>query len=188
MADYEIISEQNKNYKLGENTQNNYEQFEVVLADIIADSTNNWDEIYVINKGQKDGIKPKQVVITKDGLVGYVKNTTAHTSTIITITDASTSFSGRARESRDKVIIKGNSELKEKNQIKIKDIPESVILKSGDLIETSGMGGLYPKGILVGKVISFVENTNPLENEAIAITSVDFNKLETVAIIINEVL
>lgn len=56
----------------------------------------------------------------------------------------------------------------------------------GDKIETSGMGGIYPKGIAIGEVVSFTNKKNPAENEAVVETFVDFNRLETVAVIIGE--
>lgn len=187
LVEYDLIKEENKNYKIAMQTHNNYNEYEVVIADVIADSANNLDEIFVINKGSKDGIKPEQTVITKDGLVGYIKNVFPDTATIVAIIDASSSFSGRLKSSRDKVIIKGSYDLKDNEMLKVVDIPSGVKINSGDIVETSGMGGLYPKGITVGKILEFHEKDNPLENEAIISSSVDFNKLETVAVILKTV-
>ena len=123
-------------------------------------------------------------VITTDGLVGYVETVSKNTSKIISILDAGNSVSARSTRTRDSVIAKGNISLKDEGKIKITSIPIGVQFIEGDKFETSGMGGIYPKGIAIGEIESYENKTNPLENEAILRTYVDFNKLETVAIII----
>ncbi|MCI9365113.1 MAG: hypothetical protein HFJ54_00265 [Clostridia bacterium] len=64
-------------------------------------------------------------------------------------------------------------------------IPTSANISEGDVVETSGMGGIYPKGITIGKVKS-VENTlNPLDRYALIEPAVNFSKVETVLVITN---
>ena len=62
-------------------------------------------------------------------------------------------------------------------------IPTDADLVIGDTIETSGMGGIYPKGILIGKITEIIETKNITERYAIVETSVDFSKLETILVI-----
>lgn len=186
MMDYEILASENKTLKEEARIQESYLDYEVVIANVISDSTNNWEEIYVINKGSQDGIEPNMTVITTDGLVGYVESVATHTSKIVSILDAGNSVSARSSRTRDSVICKGNISLKEEGKLKITAIPIGVEFIEGDKFETSGMGGVYPKGIAIGEVESFENKANPLENEAILKTYVDFNKLETVAVILNK--
>lgn len=75
--------------------------------------------------------------------------------------------------------------LQNENRLKATDIPLKVKYKSGDEFETSGIGGIYPKGILIGKVVDFIEKKNPKESEAIIQPLVDFDRLERVAVIVN---
>lgn len=185
MMDYEILASENKTLKEQARIQDSYLDYEVVIADVISDSASNWDEIYVINKGSQDGIKPNMTVITTDGLVGYVETVASHSSKVVSILDAGNSVSARSTRTRDSVVCKGNLSLKDEGKLKITAIPIEVEFIEGDKFETSGMGGLYPKGIAIGEVDSYQNKANPLENEAILKTYVDFNKLETVAVIIN---
>ena len=62
-------------------------------------------------------------------------------------------------------------------------IPTEADLVIGDTIETSGMGGIYPKGILIGKITEIIATKNITQRYAIVETSVDFSKLETVLVI-----
>ena len=187
MIDYEILASENKTLKEQARIRESYLDYEVVIADVISDSASNWDEVYVINKGSNDGIKPNMTVITTDGLVGYVETVSKNTSKIVSILDAGNSVSARSTRTRDSVIVKGNISLKDEGKVKITSIPIGVQFIEGDKFETSGMGGIYPKGIAIGEIESYENKTNPLENEAILRTFVDFNKLETVAIIIGDV-
>lgn len=186
MIDYEILASENQTLKEHSKLREAYLSYDVVIADVISDSASNWDEIYVINKGSKDGIKPNMTVITTDGLVGYVETVSYNSSKIVSILDAGNSISARSTRTRDSVICKGNIALKDEGKVKVTSIPIGVELIKGDKLETSGMGGLYPKGIAIGEVLSFENKINPLENEAILKTYVDFNKLEVVAIIISD--
>lgn len=186
ILDYEVLVSENKVLKEHIKTVESYPNYNVVAAEVISDSINNWDEIYIINRGSKHGIMPNMAVITVDGLVGYVESVTDNTSKVVSILDAGNSVSSRVTKTRDAVICKGNTALKEKNQLKVKYIPMGVELIEGDKIETSGMGGIYPKGIAIGTIKEFIIKKNPSENEAILETFVEFNKLETVAVIISE--
>ncbi len=183
LADYDIVVQQNEKFKALEKATDLYKDYDVIMADVIAVSPNNWDEVYVIDKGKENGITPNMPVITTDGLVGYVSEVGEKSSKIISILDASSSFSAIASETREQVIVKGDLILKEENKVKISEIPFKTIYKSGDTFETSGIGGIYPKGLKIGKTIEFINKENPLENEAILETYVNFNKLERVAII-----
>lgn len=184
LIDYEVLLSENKILKQKSQIEGSYPDYNVVVANIIYASMNNWEEVYVIDKGSRDGIQPNMTVITGEGLVGYIESTTETTSKLVSILDAGNSVSSRSTRTRDAVICKGNILLKDEDKLKIISIPIGVEFVEGDKIETSGMGGVYPKGIAIGEVEEFVVKKNPAENEAILKTYVDFSKLETVAVII----
>ena len=165
---------------------NKYPDYNVVVADIISKSNTNWEAIYVVNKGSNDGVKPGMTVIAEAGLFGYVETVTKNTAKIISVLDAGNSVSARITRTRDEVVCKGSISLLEKQQLKVINIPSGTVLMEGDKLETSGMGGIYPKGIGIGKVIEVVNKKNPIENEAVLQMYVDFDKVETLAIIITD--
>ena len=100
--------------------------------------------------------------------------------------DAGNSVSSRVSRTRDEVICKGSISSSEKQELKVMNIPMGTTLIEGDKLETSGVGGIYPKGISIGTITEVINKTNPIENEAIIKTEVDFGKLETVGIIVIE--
>lgn len=183
LLNYENLQAENELLKKHIKLANLYPDYSIVVADIITASTSNWEYTYTINRGSKDGIEPNMAVIAESGLVGYIESVTSNTAKVVSILDAGNAVSARVTRTRDTVISKGSLSLAEKRQMRITNIPIGVSLIEGDKIETSGLGGIYPKGILIGKVRSFEQKSNPVENEAIIESYVDFDKLETVAVI-----
>ncbi len=184
--DYEQVTAENDVMRSHLKLADRYKDYNLVVADIISDSATNWEATYIINKGSKDGIKPGMTVITNEGLVGYIETVTNKTSKIISILDAGNSVSSRVSRTRDEIVCKGSVSSTEEQELKIMNIPMGTVLIEGDKIETSGIGGIYPKGLAVGKIVEIVNKKNPIENEAIVKTNVDFNKLETVGVIVFE--
>ena len=184
--DYEQVTAENDVMRSHLKLADRYKDYNLVVADIISDSATNWEATYIINKGSKDGIKPGMTVITNEGLVGYIETVTNKTSKIISILDAGNSVSSRVSRTRDEIVCKGSVSSTEEQELKIMNIPMGTVLIEGDKIETSGVGGIYPKGLSVGKIVEIVNKKNPIENEAIVKTNVDFNKLETVGVIVFE--
>ncbi len=183
LLDYENLKAENDILREHLNIASLYPDYSVIIADIIMSTNNNWEYTYTINCGSKDGIKPNMAVISESGLVGYVESVSDNTSKVISILDAGNSVSARVTRTRDTVISKGSLALAKDRQMRIINIPLGVSLIEGDKIETSGLGGIYPKGLLIGKVKSFEQKSNPIENEAIVESFVDFERLETVAVI-----
>lgn len=186
LSSYEVILSENSILKEHVNLTESYPDYDVVVANIISESASNWEEVYTIDRGEKDGIKPNMVVVAEEGLVGYVESVTGNTAKVISILDPGNTVSGRTTRTRDALSCKGSSKLNGNNKIRVINIPTSLTLIEGDKIETSGLGGRYQKGIPIGEIVEFDVKKNPVENEAILKTYVDFNKLETVAIIIEE--
>jgi rod shape-determining protein MreC len=89
-------------------------------------------------------------VISDKGLVGYIISTTNNTSKVQTIIDTATAVSATISTSRDSIIVRGT--LDENYNLKATYIPTDAKLLQGDTVETSGIGGIYPKGIKIGKI------------------------------------
>ena len=184
LVDYEEIYAKNQSLQSYMGLSENYLDYQLVLADIISDSATNWEATYVINRGSNDGVEKGMAVIAKEGLVGYVSDVSKNSSKIISILDAGNSVSSRVTRTREEIIVKGSTSSSGKQEMKIINIPSGISIIEGDRIETSGIGGIYPKGIGIGKVKEVINKKNPMENVAIVSPNVDFEKLESVAVII----
>lgn len=136
----------------------------------------------IINIGAKDGVKVNMPVISDQGLVGHIISVTDTTAKVQTIVDTASTISCVITTSRDMMIARGT--LNEQSTLKATFIPTEATVLEGDKIETSGLGGIYPKGIHIGTIKQVVKTQNITDRYAIIETAVDFKKLETVLVIL----
>ena len=123
-------------------------------------------------------------VIADEGLVGYVVSVSENTSKIQTIVDSASATSCLSSSTRDTMIAKGTIE--NTSTLKATFISTDAKLIQGDSVETSGLGGIYTKGIHIGRIKKVVEGTNKTDSYALIESAVDFEKLETVLVITSQ--
>lgn len=181
LRELEIIKAENEMLKEYTNLTEKYSEYDTIPAYIINRDIGNLSENIVINVGSKDGVEPNMCVISEKGLVGFVISSTEDTAKVQTIIDTSTNVSSIVTTTRDSIICKGilDSDL----TLKATYIPIDAKLTIGDKIETSGMGGIYPRGITIGTIKEIINTKNIADRYAIVETAVDFSKLETVLVI-----
>lgn len=156
---------------------------EFIGCNIIAKDPGNLFEIFTIDRGSKDGIGVNDPVINSNGLVGRVSRVDLLSSSVVSIIDAESSVSARLSRTRDIFILKGDAQLRTQGLCRLDYIPPDVDVAVGDKVETSGMSSLYPKGILIGEVVEVIRNEGQFDYYAIVKPSVDFRRLEDVAVI-----
>lgn len=159
-------------------------QFDLVAAKVIARDPSNWTSTIVINKGQDDGIQKDMAVITPQGLVGNVVSVVKSSARVQLILDPRSSVGGLVQRAESRVagIIAGDN--KKQMMVRMINIPRDADIVEGDKIVTSGFGGIYPKGISIGDVESIVNDEGGLLKCAILKTTVDFQRLEEVSVIV----
>ena len=184
LRELEIIKAENSTLREYVNMSEKYSEYTSIPAYIINRDISNLSDTFVINVGKKDGIEENMPVIAENGLVGYIISVTDDTSKVQPIIDPGTSVSSVISTSRDNVIATGI--LGSNNTLKLTYIPTEAIVSLNDTIETSGIGGIYPKGIIIGKVKEVINTKNITDRYAIIETAVDFSKLETVLVITNK--
>ena len=181
----EIIKAENETLRAYADLTDKYTEYKTVPAYIISKDLSNLSETMVINVGTDDGVYANMAVISADGIVGHTISATKNTAKVQPIIDTASSISGTMSISRDNVMLKGI--LNETNKLKAVYIGAEADLVLNDTVETSGLGGMYPKGLKIGTLTEIIEAENITEKYAIIETSVDFSKLETVLVIVSEI-
>ena len=184
LREYEIIKNENEQLKQQLNLAEKYGEYTTVPASIISRDISNYAKTVVVNIGSDNGIQENMTVIADEGLVGYVISVTSNTAKIQTIADSASATSCLASTTRDNMICKGTVE--NNSILKAEYISTDSNIIQGDSVETSGLGGIYLKGIHVGTIKKVIEGTNKTDTYALIETAVDFQKLETVLIITNQ--
>lgn len=183
LRELENIKTENETLKEYLNLTEKYGEYKTMPAYIINKDISNYSKTIIINVGKNDGIKENMTVIADEGLVGYVISVTDTTSKVRTIIDTSSSISCLMSTNKDSIVCKGT--LDNSTELKAMYIPTDANLVQGDSIDTSGLGGIYPKGIHVGTIKKIVTTQNITDRYAIIETAVDFDKLNTVLVIKN---
>lgn len=181
LRELEILKAENETLKEYVNLKDKYPDYETIPAYIINKDITNYNDTIVINVGAKDGIQPDMTVIADQGLVGHVISTTETTAKVQTIIDTASSVSCTISTSRDAIIVTGT--LEKESTLKATYISTDATILENDKVETSGLGGIYPKGITIGTITEIAETKNITDRYAYVETAVDFKKLETVLVI-----
>ncbi len=183
LRELEIMKSENATLKEYVNLKDKYSEYKTIPAYVIQRDISNYSDTIIINLGSKEGIEVNMPVIAEQGLVGHVISVTDHTAKVQTIVDTASTISCTISSSRDKMIARGT--LQQNSTLKATYIPTEATILEGDSIETSGIGGIYPKGIHIGTISQVINTKNITDRYAIIQTAVDFDKLETV-LVINE--
>ena len=152
-----------------------------IIARVIGDSASPFTHPIQIDLGEQHGIEEGMPVVTDRGLVGRIFNVYPRTSDIMLITDPRSSVNVMTQTSRAPGILRGRV-----GQLPIMElIPPEIEISVGEIIITSGLGGHFPKGLVVGQVIEVQKNDDLMFQSAIIQPTVDFDRMELVLVITN---
>jgi len=153
-------------------------EFETVPARVIGR-----DYSYLtIDRGSDSSIREHMCVLTSEGVVGRVLNVSGHTSKVLLIWDSNSRLGGIVQRTRVQGIIEGDQD----GRCIMKYIEASVDVKPDDVVVTSGQGGVFPKGLAVGKVVSVSRREGELFQTATVELSADIGRLEEVLVAVAE--
>lgn len=184
LRELEIVKSENATLKEYLDLSEQYGNYKTKAAYIISKDISNYSNVFVINVGKNDGIEANMTVISDQGLVGHILSVTDTTAKVQTIIDTASSVSSTISTTRDSIIVSGT--LDNNSMLKATYIPTDATLVQGDNVETSGLGGIYPKGIHIGTISQIVNTKNITDRYAMIEPAVDFSKLETVLVITNK--
>lgn len=161
------------------------ENYNYLGCNIVGYSGGNISNGYIIDKGINDGVKKGMIVITPAGLVGKVTKSESSYSIVQTILNENIAVASMVESTRETTgILQGATDNKNKNLTILSNIPIDSEIKEGDVILTSGLGGMYPQEIRIGEVISVEVDSVGIMKKAIVKPYVDFNKLEGLFVVV----
>lgn len=135
----------------------------------------------IINIGSNDGIRRGMPVVTDKGLVGRIDAVIADASRVQLITDPAASVNVRLQNAKADAVLSGSVT----GDISLDMVSQDVMVDSGEVVLTSGLGGGYPPDLLVGQVINVRRRDYELFQQASVQPNVDFSRLEIVLVITN---
>ena len=159
-------------------------QFDFITAAVIARDPGMWTNVMMINRGSNDGLTRDMPVVTPQGLVGNIVQVSASTAKIQLLLDPRSAVGSLVQrpESRVAAVVEGNGI--SPMAPRMVNLARDADIIRGDKIITSGFGGIYPKGLLVGEVMDIVNDEGGLLKYAVLKPVVDFDRLEEVMVIV----
>lgn len=150
-----------------------------ITAQVVGKSLDAWNQSVTINKGSADGITTGMSVMGSSGVVGQVSRTDANTSTVRLLTDPNSGAAVMIQSGRANGIVRGSLE----GLLYLEDVPEDSIPVVGDVVITSGLGGSYVSGLVVGTVVSVEKTTANATGRIVVSMNDDVAQLEDVIVI-----
>lgn len=164
-----------------------YADYPKIGAQVIGKDAGNWYNIFVINKGENDGLKVNMVVLAGNGLVGHITDVGPNYAKVQSIISDTCNVSAKIMRTSDLCVVKGDQTLvTDVAFCRVEYISENANIVIGDEIVTSHLGEIYPQGILIGTIQEIEINSDTLTKKAILKPAVDFEHLEEV-LVINQV-
>lgn len=153
-------------------------------ARITEHTVTNWTSSLTLDKGTAQGVEKGDCVIDGTGaLVGIVSQTGMNWSTVLTLADTDTSLGAQVFRTKDLGLAQGDFALMERGLLRLDYLPADCQLLSGDLVVTSGLGGYYPAGMVIGRVQEVLPDDSGAASYALIAPQTDPDTLTEVAVI-----
>ena len=126
-----------------------------MVAEVIAVASEPFSQQLVINKGTLNGVYEGQAVLDDRGIIGQVQDVGSNTARVLLISDQSHAIPLRSERNDTRVLAQGTGDI---GRLQLMFVPHSTTLKEGDLLVSSGLGGVYPEGYPVATISEIVRD------------------------------
>lgn len=160
--------------------------FELKTAEVIARNPANWYNVLTIDKGSADGIALNQPVVSAGNvLVGRISEVGTTWSKVTLLTDSLHAAGVQVLRSGEFGICEGDASLATEGSCRLSFVSKNANIIVGDTVVTSGLGGVYPKGLVIGKIQKIRPDIQGISQYAIVKPEADFKNLRAVSVIQN---
>jgi len=160
-------------------------EFELIGAEVIARDASNWFQTLTINKGSVHGVKKNMAVVTSEGLIGNILTVSPLSSQVLLLTDARRRVSAmvqRSREPGEVGVVESAPDVP--GHLRMVNLPREANIQPGDTIISSGLGGIFPKGLVIGYVLETGDDDYGILQFALLRPAANFNRLEEVFVVV----
>lgn len=181
--EYYAAVDENKHLRALAGLAEKHSDFVWELANITARPASGYQDGFSIDRGSIHGVEAGDPVMTEAGLVGFVSSVGHNYATVTTLVSVDFKAGARISRTRETVVAEGSFTLSAAGKLRLSYLDNSLDLEPGDLIETSGSGGLYPKGLVIGTVEQIGLEPSGISSYAVVKPAVDFSHLTAVFVV-----
>lgn len=153
-----------------------------MTAEIIGKDPSLWFRTLTINRGSSDGVQKGMPVVTVEGVVGQVLTSSPNYSKVLLATDPNSAIDIITQKTRVQGIVKGLG----REAFALHYVLKSAVVEKGDYVLTSGLGGVFPKGLMIGTVSDIKKSRRGMFQDIEIEPAVDFSQLEYLIIIMKK--
>jgi rod shape-determining protein MreC len=157
-------------------------QAPLVAAAVIGEDSSPWFKTILIDRGERDGLREGMPVLVGEGVVGQLVKVAPETSRVILLTDHASAIAGVIQRSRARGVARG----KGNDRCSLEFTLREEEVKVGDLLVTSGMGGIFPKGLPIGEITMVKKGEYGIFQTIEVRPAVNINRLEEVLVLIQQ--
>jgi len=179
----DYINENKRLKELLDLKDNTMAAYNTVTARVVSYEPNSWYDTVMLGKGTKDGINVDDIVITSLGVVGRVTDCGTNWSKVSTIINSANSVGVKLSRTGDVGVLSGDAGLAQDKNAKLEYLSNDKNLIKGDILVTSGLGGVYPADLTIGKIINIKSDSAGNLDYGVVEPSVDFSSLYEVLVI-----
>ncbi|MCL2058332.1 MAG: rod shape-determining protein MreC [Oscillospiraceae bacterium] len=168
------------------NLKGRFSDYSLIGGNVITRDVGNWFDVFKIDIGSRAGVAKDLPVVTSNmALIGRTISVSVSTSKVITLIDEECVVSGWiAGHEGGAVVVRGDLTLKEQGYCRIDLFSDELEVKPGDIVETSGIGGIFPRGIEIGTVLTVMQTGNGLMRYAVVDPFADIKRIDEVFILV----
>lgn len=183
VRDAELALEENARLRQQAGQPERMRELTTISAEVIAHNPGDWATTLTLDKGTNHGVAEGDLVTTVDGMVGYVSEVQSNYCEITTVIDVEMQCGALITRTRETAIAEGNYDLMADGNLRLSYLTDDASVVIGDTVETSGRGGLFPKGIMIGTVESVLPEDNGISYYAVLKPFVDVDTVSSVSIV-----
>lgn len=183
VRDAELALEENARLRQQAGQPERQRDLTTVEAEVIARNPGDWATTLTLDKGSNHGVEVGDLVITVDGMAGYVSEVDGNTCEITTVVDVEMQCGALITRTRETAIAEGDYDLMAEGNLRLSYLTEDASVVIGDTVETSGRGGVFPKGVMIGTVENVLPEDNGISYYAVLRPFVDVDTVSSVSIV-----
>ncbi len=179
----EVVAENERLRALMDNYEK-YEQYDPMFARVIGKDTGNWYTNFTVDKGTSSGVEKGMTVMSADGVVGRVVEVGLNYAKVLTIVDGSSGVAVLIERTRDNGVIRGMvDDTTGEYLLQMNYLLDLNDVRTGDTVLTSGLDGVFPKGLPIGTVTQISRQSSELSQYVVVTPYADFEHVEEVLLL-----
>lgn len=183
-ARYDEVVAENERLRALMNNYEKYSQYEPIFARVIGKDTGNWFCTFTVNRGSADGVSENMTVMSAEGVVGRVVETGLNYAKVMSIIDGSSGAAALIERNRDNGVVRGMvDDTTGEYLLQMNYLTDVNDVRTGDTVLTSGLDGVFIKGLPIGRVTQISRQSSGLSQYVVLTPFSDFEHIEEVILL-----